>query len=129
MNSPAVMPVSPLAVLILRHPLQFAHVAVAGQDPAQLGVLMHIALQEQGDLFGIQPAGEIQRDQILGVLLELFGVLGHGDGVQVGDEDVHLIFILIFHELTDGTDVIAKSQSSGRLDAAQHCLHVCLPPE
>ena len=68
---------------------------------------MDIALQKERHL-RVQSACQIEGDQILRIALELSGILCHGDGMQVGDEDIHLIFILILYKLADGTDIVAQ---------------------
>jgi hypothetical protein len=57
-------------------------------------------------LFGIQTNGQQAHKQVLLILMQLNGVLLHGDGVQVDDGEEQLVmvtgFILQLHPLSQG---------------------------
>ena len=56
-----------------------------GQQPAELGVLVHVALAEEDAALGIEPGGEQDRRGVVDALAQLGGLVGHGRRVQVDD--------------------------------------------
>ena len=64
------------------------------EQPAQLGVLGHVALAEEDAALGIEPGGEQHRGRVVDALAQLGGVVGHRDRVQVDDAVDRLAAVL-----------------------------------
>ena len=62
---------------------------------AQLGVLGHLALHEQGAHLGVEPGGQEERDDLPGLVPELRGVLGEGEGVEVDHAVEGVVGVLV----------------------------------
>jgi hypothetical protein len=92
----------------LVHPLQPPQLGHAAQQPAQLGVLLHVALPEQDAPLRVQPGGEQQRGEVVQALAQPGGLVGHGDRVQVNDAVQRLTPILPGDVLSDRADVVAQ---------------------
>ena len=107
-------------VLELGHAAQLPEHGVAVEDPAELGMLVHMALQEEGVLLRVEAAGDVLGQLRGGAAAQLLRVLPHGQGVQVGHEvkAVELLGQLrpVFHR----AQVVAQVQVAGGLDAGEH---------
>ena len=108
--------------LELGHAAQLAELGVAAQDPAQLRVLGHVALDKHDVLLGIQAAGDILSQLVNAALAQRGGILPHGDGVHVHDAVQAVVLVLQIHPILDGAHVGAQSQLTGGLDAAEDSL-------
>ena len=65
-------------VFELRHTGQLAEHGIAIENPAQLGVSGNVALYEQHVLFGIQAAGHIQSQRLVGAAAQFRRILTNG---------------------------------------------------
>ena len=88
-------------VLELGHPAQLAEHGIALQHPAQLRVLVHMALDEEGVLLRIQAAGNVLGQLLQGAPPQIRRVLTDGDGVKVCHKVEAVIFLCplgpVFH--------------------------------
>jgi hypothetical protein len=113
-------------LLELDHAPQLAERGRALHDPAQLGVLVHLALGEQRAHLGVEPGGH----QDLGDLERLGPqhgrVLGDGERVQVDDAVDGGVVVLRHHPAPDRTQVVAEVDVAGRLDAGEHAGHAAI---
>ena len=107
-------------VLELGHARQLAEHGVAGQDPAQFGVSVYVALNENQALFGIDAAGQQQRKGVQRLLAQFGRLLAHRQRVQVGDEIGAVVVFLHFAPVAHRAYVIAQRKNSRRLDAAEN---------
>lgn len=71
-------------ILKLRHAGKFAELCIAVENPGELGMFRHMALNEKDALFQIDTHGQQQGIGVVGVFAERGRVLTHGDGVQIG---------------------------------------------
>ena len=55
------------------------------QQPAQLGVLVHVALAEEHAALRVQAGGQQQRGQVVDARAQLGRLVGNRDRVQVDD--------------------------------------------
>ena len=107
-------------VLELGHAAQLAEHGVAVEDPAQLRVLVDVALDEQGVLLRIEAAGDILCKLLERAAAQLRGILPHGEGVQVGHEVVAVKLIGPRAPVLDRAQIVAQMQVAGGLDAREH---------
>ena len=108
-------------VLELRHAAEIAHRSDGGEVPGELGVLAHVALDEQRRLLGVDAAGDEVEHEVVDVLAELFRVVRQGDGVGVDDAEHRLVRagLDLLAPRADGPQVVAEVQLSGRLDSGE----------
>ena len=104
-------------VLKLGHARQFAKHRVAIQHPAQLRMLMHMALDEQGVLLGIQTTGNVLRQLLQGSTAQIRRILAHGNGMQVSHKVETIILVGTFCPVLYSTQVRTQSQITRRLNA------------
>ena len=109
-------------VFELGHAAQLAEHGVAVEDPAQLRVLMHVALEEEHVLLRIKPAGDILRELGGGAAAQLGRILAHGERVQVGHEIEAVKLVRKSSPVSYGAEVVAEVQVAGRLDARKQSL-------
>ena len=84
------------------------------------GVLGHERLPEQHCLLGIEAGGEPVDDHVVDVVLERRGVLVvRGEGVQVGDDEEAVVFVLQAYPVLQRTVVVAEVQGAGGAHAGQ----------
>ena len=107
-------------VLELGHAAQLPEHGVAVEDPAELGMLVHMALQEEGVLLRVQTAGDVLGKLGGGAAAQLLGLLAHGDGVQVGHEIKAVKLIRQLRPVFHRAQVVAQVQIAGGLDAREH---------
>ncbi len=119
-------------VLELRHAVQPAHPGRAVQQPLQLGMGGNLGLVEQDRASRIDPAGDQGGDHLARVGGEVRGHVGHGDRVEVGQEEQAFVagggrLVLHAHPVADRAQVVAEVQVAGRLDAGDdaHVLDPC----
>ncbi len=89
------------------------------KQPAQLGVLRHVALAEQDAALGVEAGGEQQRGEVVQAAPQLRGLVGHGGRVQVDDAEQRLTALLPLDVLADRPDVVAEVLGAGWLDARE----------
>ena len=93
----------------LVHAVQLAERGDRAQQPAQLGVLLHVALAEQHAALGVQAGGDEDRGGVVDALAQLARVVGDRDRVQVDDAvDRGVAAVLALDVLPDGPDVVAR---------------------
>ena len=92
----------------LVHPLQAAELGERAQQPAQLGVLLHVALAEEDAALGVEAGGEQQRGEVVQAAPQLGGLVGDGDRVQIDDAEQRLAALLCLDVLADRADVVAE---------------------
>ena len=59
-------------------------ISAAREHPVELGMLLYVGLNEYHGFFGVDAAGQQQRDRIKRALPELIRILPDGGGMQVG---------------------------------------------
>ena len=104
-------------VLKLRHARELAEHRIAVQDPAELGVLRHVGLDEQRVLLGVQAAGDVLRQLLEASSSEVHRNLPHGDGVHVHDAVQAVILVLQRDPVFDCAHIRAQRQIAARLNA------------
>ena len=107
-------------VLELGHAAQFAEHGIAVQNPAQLGVLVHMGLDEQGVLLRIQAAGNVLSQLLQGTAAQICGSLADSNGVQVSHEIEALIQIRSCAPVLDGSEVVSDGEVSRGLNAREN---------
>ena len=107
-------------VLELGHAAQFAEHRIAVEDPAELRVLVNMALDEQGVLLRVKAAGDVLRKLRDRAAAQLCGVLTHGKAVQVGHEIIAVKLVSELRPVLDRAEVVAEVQVTGGLDAREH---------
>ncbi len=116
-------------VLELGHAAQLAEHGVAVEDPAQLRVLVHMALDKEGVLLRVKAAGDILGQLGHGAAAQLCRILPHGDAVQVGHEIITVEFVGQCRPVFHRAQVIAQVQIAGGLNAGEHgflfVVHIC----
>ena len=103
----------------LVHPLQAAELGERAQQPAQLGVLVHVALAEEDAALGVEARGEQQRGEVVHAAPQLRRLIRDGGGVQVDDAEQRLAALLPLDVLADRADVVAEVLGAGGLDAGE----------
>ena len=86
-------------VLELRHALHLAHIGDGVERPAQLRVLRDHRLHIERALFGIQPAGDVERRELQRMAAKKGGILLHRDGVHIGDRKIAGVVVLHIDQL------------------------------
>ena len=109
-------------VLKLRHAGKLAEHRVAVEYPAQLCVLVNVALHEKGVLLRVDAAGDVLRKLLKGAAAKLRRVLTHGERVQIGHKVVAVKFVGSRSPVLDRTEVVAEMQVAGGLNARKHYL-------
>ncbi len=108
-------------VLELRHPRGLAEAGEAVHHPAELGVLGHMALDEERAPLRVQAGREQLGHREPGVGPQLGGVLRHGDRVQVHDHVEGVVRLLERHPLAHRAQVVAEvERAGGGLDPGEH---------
>ena len=107
-------------VLELRHPRGLAEAGEAVHDPAELGVLGDVALDEEGAALGVETGGEQLGRGEPGVGTQLGRILRHGDRVQVDDHVERVVGLLQGDVLADRTEVVPEvERACGGLDTGE----------
>ena len=109
-------------LLELGHAAQLAELRIAAQDPGQLRVLGHMALNEHDVLLGVQAAGNILGKLCHGPAAQLRRVLANGDGMHIHDAIDAIIFILQVHPALDRAHIRSQGQLTAGLDSAEDSL-------
>jgi hypothetical protein len=110
-------------VLELRHAAQLAEAGRALHDPAQLGVLGHVALGEQRHDLGVEAGRDEDLRELEDLRPQLGRVLRDRDGVQVDDAVNGVVVVLFLDPAPDRTQVVAEVDLAGGLDAGEHAGH------
>ena len=118
-------------ILELRHAAELTEHRVAVEHPAQLRVLVHMALDEEGVLLRVEPARDVLRELGGRVTAKLGGVLAHGDGVHIHDAVIACVFVRECHPVFQRAEVAAQMHIAGGLNAGEHylfrrrCIFLC----
>ena len=107
-------------VLELGHTAELTEHGVAVQHPAQLSVGRHMALHEQGVLFGIQTAGNVDGQLFQRATTQIGGSLADSDGVHISHKVVAVVLLGPGGPGLDRTQIVAQVQIAAGLDAGQH---------
>ena len=107
-------------VLELGHAAQLAEHGVAVENPAQLRVLVDMALDKQGVLLRVQAAGDVLGQLGHGAPAQLRRVLTHGDAVQVRHEVVAVKLIRQGRPVLHRAQIVAQVQVAGGLNTGEH---------
>ena len=83
-------------------------------QPGQLGVLVHVALDEQRADLGVEADGQEQRGQLEGLAPQLGRVLRDGEGVQV-DDAVERVAVLVGDPVAQRPEQVAERGVAGGL--------------
>jgi len=108
----------------LMHAVQLAERGDRREQPAQLGVLLHVALAEQDALLRVQARRDQRRERVVDAVAQLGRVVGDGDRVQIDDAVEALVTgrrcaLLALDVLADRADVVAEVLAAGGLDPAE----------
>ena len=114
-------------LLELRHPLEFAERGHAVEDPGELGVLRHVALDEQGAALRVEAGGQEEHRRTARRRREVRRIVRKGHRVEV-DHAVkgrvgRRAVALGVDPLAHGAEVVAEVDLSGRLDSREHAWH------
>ena len=107
-------------ILELGHPGQFAEHGIAVQHPAQLCMLVNVALDKQGILLRVQAAGNVLSQLLQGPPAQICRILPDRDGVQIRHEIITVKGISPLRPVLDGAQVRTQGQVTGGLDAGEH---------
>ena len=104
----------------LVHAVELAERGDRAQQPAKLGVLLHVALAEEHAPLGVQAGGDEHGGGVVDALAQLARLVGDRDRVQVHDAvDRRIAAVLALHVLPDGPDVVPEVLAPRRLDARE----------
>ena len=110
-------------VLELRHPLQLTHGGSALEQPCHLGVLDHVALDEQGAPIGVEPGGQQVERGVVGPAPQFGRVDVERQGVEVDHAVERIMGPLVLHPVADGPQVVAEMEVAAGLDSGEHTCH------
>ena len=102
-------------LLELDHPVQLAVGDGGLHQPAQLGVLGHVALDEEGGDVGVEADGHQHAGQLQGAFPQLGGVVLDGEGVEVDHRVEGVGLVLLGHPVPERAQVVARG---GRVRSA-----------
>jgi len=97
-------------VFELGHAGKLAEHGVAVQDPAQLSVLMHMALDEQSVFLRVEAAGNVLGKLGHGTAAQLLGVLTYGYGMEIRHKIKTVKFIGKLGPVFHSAQIIAQVQ-------------------
>ena len=109
-------------LLELRHAAQLTELGIAAQNPAQLRVLGHMALDEHDVLLRVQAAGDILGQLGHGTAAQFRRILADGNGMHIHDAVNAVIFILKSHPVLDRAHIRAERQFTAGLDTTENPL-------
>ena len=108
--------------LELRHAVQPTHRRHTVENPRQLGVLVHMRLDEERAALRVHATGEERRGEPADADAQLGGILRERDGVQIHDAIDVLVDILLVHPVADSAEIVADVRDAGGLDAGEDAL-------
>src|ERR1019366_4984934 len=94
-------------LLELDHAPQLAEGGGALEQPAQPGVLGHVALHKDGAYLRIEPTCEQPRGCVQGALAQDSGVLLEGQGMKVDNAEDRVSVLLVYYPLSKGAEIVA----------------------
>ena len=107
-------------VLELGHAGELAEHGVAVDDPAELGVRGDVTLHEEGVLFGIEAAGDVEGEGLVGAAAQIGRDLAHGDRVLVDDAVIAVIRVGEVGEIADRAEVVSDREDARGLHAGEN---------
>jgi len=124
-EEPGVDVVGLLADLLLERSaaLKLTYVGVHVQEQVQLGGLRNVALDIQGGLFRVHPAGQVFRKHLLNIPVQVHRSGVGGQGMIIRNEEEALVLMLHLDKIPECTKVVSKVQVPGRPDSAYDCIH------
>ena len=109
-------------LLKLSHTAQFTELRIAAQDPAQLCMLRHMALNKHNVLLRIQTTGNILCQLMDTALTQICRILTNSNGVHIHNAVNALIFILQCYPVLNSTHIGTQSQITTGLNTAEYSL-------
>ena len=109
-------------ILELRHAAQLAEHGVAVENPAQLRVLVHMALEKQHIFLRIKTAGDILGKLLQGAAAQVGRILADGDRVQIRHKVKAVKFVRSVLPVADRAQIGTERQVAGGLNAGEHSL-------
>ena len=94
-------------VLELSHSRELTEHGVAVEYPAELSVLRHVRLYEEGVFLGIKAASHVERESLVRSPSELCGYLSYGNCVKVNYAIKGLIFLAEARKVLDRAEVVS----------------------
>ena len=111
----------PLRLLLeLGHPLEITQGRHRVEEPRELGVLRDVRLNEQRAAVRLQSARDEGDGQVQHPPVQLLGLVGDRDGVEVHDAVDALVALRQLHPVLDRPEVVPQVDVSGRLNAAEY---------
>ena len=107
-------------VFKLGHAVQLSELGIAVENPGELRVGVHLALDKDHGFLRVDAAGEQQRAGGNDLLAELCRLLPHGDGVHIHHGIHAVVFLLHLLPVFEGAEVISKGEHPAGLDAAEY---------
>ena len=108
-----------LHLLVAGHALKPAERRDHAEVKKKLSVLLHLALQKNHALRGIEPSGQIVEHHFFNIVRDLRSVrVVGGECVPVGDEEVAVVLVLQFDPVGERAHVVAQVQLSRGSHAA-----------
>ena len=106
-------------ILELGHAVELAHVGDAAEDPRELRVLMHVALNKQRRTVRVDAACDEQRRHGAGLLTKLGGIVADGQRVKIRDHVIAVLVVLL-HEapVAESPYIIAECGNAGGFNSA-----------
>ena len=99
---------------------QFADVGVHIEQKIQFRDFGNVALYEEGTSLRVETCRQIFGQYAFYVHRQHLGVGVGREGMQVGDKEVTVVFMLHFDEIAQGAVVVAQVEVSGRSDSANN---------
>ena len=113
----------PLGFLLeLGHPAELTEGRHAIEEPAELGVLGDVALDEDRALRGVEPGGHVVEGGVPNPLGQELRVVRDGDRVEVDDGKEAVVVVHQADPVLDSAEIVADMDRAARLDAAQDTL-------
>jgi hypothetical protein len=110
-------------VLELGHAPQLAHGGDALEQPGHLGVLDHVALDEQGAPVGVEAGGQQVEGGVVGPGPQQRRVDVQGQGVEVDHAVEGVVVPLVVDPVADGSQVVPQVEVAAGLDTGEDACH------
>ena len=107
-------------ILELRHAGKFAELGVAVENPCQLGVGVHLALNKEDAFLHIDAAGHQQSVGFQCIMPEFCGILTHRNGVQIRQSIDAVVFVLQSGAVFPRAEIIPQSDGTAGLDSTEN---------